>query len=192
MHKRTFLFLAAIILPVITVCKKKDSAGYELNERLPELIVGHVYWKERHTPEEEKRAVDGIMKQMAGLMTMLEKKDFSALPENVSREKGIYTDLKAHKTYEEIKREVAKSDGYLQTFFLNTDRLRAHTEDPAQLSVRDVFRLTTRVKVDFYMESGQDQCELRLFLLDSPENNFRLNNPVFIREQNSWKVYRLF
>lgn len=171
---------------------KKSGTGFDLHSEMPEITVGHVYWKDDHTAADEKILVDDISGKIRTLLSMLDKKDLSGLPAMVSPEQGLYTDLKVHKKYDELSTEIQKKDGYLRTFFLDTETLRTYSKDPRNLAVRDVFLLTERIKVDFYVEQGSNQCELKIFLLDSPENNYRLNNPVFVRDGLSWKLLRLF
>ena len=157
----------------------------------PKLVPGEVYWEAPHSAEERERLVREITEKLGRIFALVEAGELERLPEFVSRERGLYVDLKAHQTYERLLSEVTEKEGYLQMFYLDTEALREYTEDGTRLSVRDLLRLTKEVRVEYFVED-EDTCELRLHLTDRPDLDYFLNNPYFIREDGDWKIYRLF
>lgn len=133
-----------------------------------------------------------LLESLRMLISMTEKKDLAHLPTMISKKEGVFIDLKAHVSYDQLVKEVAKPDGYFQNFYFDTDRLRKRTGDETQISVRDLLLSTRRIRVDLFKDPGGKRCEMKLHLLDHPELDFRLNNPVFIKEGGAWKVYALF
>lgn len=184
--KWCFVLLA---LPALAVCRKTGPKMYDAS---PEIVTGKIYWEDPHPRPVEEQTIYEITRLMNVVMAMVDRKDLRSLPEYVSKEKGLYVDLKAHRTYKDLLKEVEKEDGYLQNFYLNTEALRKSTSNPSQNSVRDILRTTRKLQADFYMEGGSRECELKLHLLDNPEWSYMLNNPVFIKEGDQWKIYRLF
>lgn len=160
-------------------------------DRAPRVLVGNIHWSDRHTPESEKVTAAVIAGQLEQVISFIDSRDLRGLENLVSRQKGLWIDLKTHKSFAELQKEIRRSDGYLQLFYYDTEKLRVHTGDPDRLSVRDVLRHTSTLRADFYMEPGAHECELKLYLIDSPALNYQLNNPVFILEGDTWKIYRL-
>ena len=121
-----------------------------------------------------------------------ESGDLAKLLEWVSPGEGLYVDLKAHRTHGAVASDLADPQGYIRTYYLNTERLRERASSQEQLAVRDVLKLTRTVTADVYLQEDGRQCELRLRLDDAPSKSYYLNNPVFIHENGKWFIYRLF
>lgn len=158
---------------------------------IPEIIWGDVRWDESHTADEEARVKREIAALLSQLLAMVENGNLSVLPRLISQKRGLYVDLKAHNTYEQLLERLSKPDNYLQMFYIDTAALRKYAKDDTRLAVRDVLRMTKTLRVDLFME-GPNECELKLWLVDKRDYSYYLNNPVFIHEDGVWKVYRLF
>ncbi|MBI3396443.1 MAG: hypothetical protein HY042_11450 [Spirochaetia bacterium] len=186
-------FSAVLFLMVVAVsflsCRKTGPTMYD---GPPEITIGKIYWEAPHPRPVEERATFEIKKELAVLFAMVDRKDWTGLADHVSADRGLYIDLKSHKTREQLDKELHNPEGYLQRFYFNTEALRKHTGNAEQLAVRDILRTTRTIKADFYMEPGERECELKLRLEDNPDMSYMLNNPVFIKENDLWKVYRLF
>ncbi len=172
------LVLSFFVAFVFTGCRARST--------VPRLSVGVLKGMQADDP-----AVPRILERLQALLLAVEEGKLSDLPPMVSAEKGLYVDLKSHRKHADLVQDVANPDGYLNVTFLRTDRLRERTGDSSRLSVRDVIRTTGEIKVDFFRE-GDAEVELKLHLVDNPEMNYQLNNPVFIKEGSTWLVYRLF
>lgn len=166
-------------------------------ETMPEVRLGAVYIGEdpvegaRVKPAEQADA-DRVLELMRTLLAMLEARDIRDFERHVSQSRGLYVDLKAHRTYTQLQKDLQDPAGYLQTYYLNTEALRAKTGENEQLAVADVFRLTRVVTAEVYLQADRKECELRLRLEDAPSKSYYLNNPVFIKEDGEWFIYRLF
>ena len=200
------LALLASIVFATGACKDEISSGSKedtsVRERKsyvkhrrkvpPRVVVGNIRWDDPHTMREKIMAVHEIRNLLARMISMVDRRDWSELPSLISKKRGLWVDLKTLKTFPQVLREIKKKNGYLQLFFFHTEKLRAYKNDPESLAVRDVLRYTDTLRADYYMEPDAKECELKLYLVDYPSFNYKLNNPVFIKEQGVWKIYRLF
>ena len=175
----TTAFNCLLLLSLFVACR--PSSG-----QIPRLTVGAVVGMPTSDPE-----VPLILESLQRLLLLVEQGKLEQLPGMVSENKGIYVDLKSHRKRADLAGEIADKKSYLPMYYLDTRALRKSTGDENQLSIRDVLRTTREIKVDFFRESD-DECELKLHLVDNLEASYRLNNPVFIRENGAWLVYRLF
>jgi len=123
---------------------------------------------------------------------MVYQRDWRALPAMVSKNRGIYVDLKGFRSHADVTADVKDQSSYIYTFYHDTEKLRAATRDPGQVCVRDVILFTSTITVDVFMEEGNREVELELHVDDAPKQSYRLNHPVFILEDGQWKVFRLF
>jgi len=131
-----------------------------------------------------------IKKNFSEIVRIIESGKTDHLEDYVSEKKGIYIDLKSHKSKKQFIAELKKKNGYIENFFYNTESLRKYTDDATQISVKDLFLKSSSLKVDIYIESPTE-CEMKLHLEDESQS-FRLNQPVMIKEDNKWYIYRLF
>ncbi len=161
---------------------------------MPEVQAGTIYVgddSQRAAPEQTIEA-ERVLELMRTLLVMLDAGDIRGLERYVSPERGLYVDLKAHRGRDWVAEDLQNPTGYLQTYYINTEALRSRTEDPGQLAVRDILRLTRVLTADVYLQADGKQCELRLRLEDAPSKSYYLNNPVFIQENGEWFIHRLF
>ena len=202
------LLLASLALQVVACDPGADSESaaarggdIDLSPRsydtMPEVKLGEVYIGEEDVKGADSNSAEmtdarRVLKLMRELLAMLEAQEIRGLARHVSPNRGLYVDLKAHRSLGDIQKDLSDPEGYLQTYYLNTETLRSRTEDPGQLAVRDILRLTRVVTADVYMQADRKQCELRLRLEDAPSKSYYLNNPVFIKENEEWFIYRLF
>ncbi|MBL8021555.1 MAG: hypothetical protein JNM27_17930 [Leptospirales bacterium] len=159
--------------------------------RFPEIESGRVIYSEGGT-RPSQATTDELLRLLRELLLMVDQKDWSRLTQYVSKRKGIYVDLKGYRTFQQVSADVLDRNGYLYLFYHDTQALRKETGDKGQIAVRDLILNGGTIRVDFFMEEGATECELKLNLVDDPKNSYRLNQPVFILEDGKWKVYRLF
>lgn len=156
------------------------------------LVTGSVL---NRSNEAISRAAD--VKEITGMLqrmfTGIQNENLSDLNGMVHREKGIWIDLKAKKTAEAFSADLADPDGYVNTYYLDTEGLRRRTNDVDQKSLRDVIQESERIRADLFFQG--DECEVRL-TIEKPEamesQSYRFNNAYFIKEEGRWYLYRLF
>lgn len=180
-RKPRLLTLLVVTLCVIS-CRQQP---------MPVIQIGEVYWRDDRegSKQDDIRAVNEILKSV---FQMIEQRNFSDLPKLISPEKGLYIDLKAHKTQQQLTEEIQKADGYFNKFFFDTQALREYTGNPERLALRDILHKSDEVKIDYYLEPGSAEIEAIMHLSDVPQYDPQFNHPVFILEDAQWKLYRLF
>lgn len=200
---RLFLSLA-VAGAAFNACDRTPEADEPVSEmrrynQAPAIELGEVRWSGSNSgagagADASGRAVQAeqVRKLLEKLVGMVDRRDLSELPGEVSRDAGLFVDLKAHRSYADLERELKNPDGYLNTYYLDSAKLAAKKNDPNSLAVRDVLRLTRTVRADLYMNRDGDYCEVKLHLVDAPSKSYYLNNPVFIKEAGRWYVAQLF
>jgi hypothetical protein len=200
-RSRIYLFNLALVGAALGACDRPPPADAPVSEmhrydQAPAIVIGEVRWSgatsDSGATESERAAqAEQVHALLAKLVGMVDRRDLSALPEEVSRDAGLFVDVKAHRTYADLVRELKDPDGYLNTFYLDSAKLAARKNDPDSLAVRDILRLTRTVRADLYMNRQAD-CEVKLHLVDAPGKSYYLNSPVFIKESGRWYVAQLF
>ncbi len=152
-----------------------------------QVVLGKVYWESDLSWAKRKKEVTLITDLFKKLIRIVKNKNLKKLPNHVSKERGLYVDLKAHWSYRRLLKEIASGRGYLYSNLLKND---------SDLSVRSVLQLTKQIRIDLYIEKDELQkdslqCELKLHLVDMLDKSYYLNNPVFIKEKGRWYIYRL-
>ena len=173
-----------------SVASRGGEPAIELRsyDGMPDVQAGTIYVGEdsnKGGPAETAEA-ERVLELMRALLGMLDAGEIRGLERYVSSERGLYVDLKAHRTRDWVAKDLQNPTGYLQTYYINTEALRSRTEDPGQLAVRDILRLTRVLTADVYLQADGKQCELRLRLEDAPSKSYYLNNPVF--RSGKWRV----
>lgn len=163
-----------------------------LYAELPQVQMGEIVLESGQISAADRDRAAAVLDRLREIVAMLDRKDLSELPRLVSPGKGLYVDLKAHRTRDWVIADLRKPTGYIHTHYLNTETLQQRTEESSQLAVRDILRLTRVLTADVYLQEDGLQCELRLRLEDAPSKSYYLNNPVFVFEGDQWLVYRLF
>jgi len=113
------------------------------------------------------------------------------IQDSILEEKGIYTDLKSWKSKKDFLKEIQQKDSYINNIYLNTNNLIQTTNDPTQISLYDLIRNSRQIKTDFFILT-EEECEVKLIIIDNPQESYRFNNPYFIKFNNTWYIYRLF
>ncbi|MCE9596491.1 MAG: hypothetical protein K8S54_00855 [Spirochaetia bacterium] len=168
-----------------------QCASFSRVPSFPRLESGRVIFNEGGT-RPTKETTDALLHVLRELLLMVEHRDWSKLPDYVSKKKGIYVDLKGYRSFQQLAEDVKDRNGYLYLFYHDTAALRAGTGDKGQIAVRDLVLNAGTIRVDFFMEEGSTECEMKLSLEETPKESYRMNQPVFILEDGQWKVYRLF
>lgn len=171
--------------------EERSAATMRKFEEMPVVKIGAVPGDDPAVRADVEAAVELLEE----LIAMVDRRDLSPLPDHVNAERGLYVDLKAHRERADISADVRDPAGYLNTYYLDTDALRERTGDPESVAVRDVLRLSRSIVADAYLsstDSGERQIELRLRLEDAPTKSYYLNNPVFVKDETGWTVFRLF
>lgn len=143
-------------------------------------------------PVECEGNIRSILSILQAVAEAIESGDPIAIAHYIHPERGIYIDLKAHWSLEKFRLDAESRTGHLNTFYIDTERLRQKTGDITQISIREILSKTGSIDVELFFGEDGEICELRLHLLDHPELNYYLNNPVFIKIDSVWYLYRLF
>ena len=168
-----FSLIALFLFPVCA----GNSKGYSvINKNLSEE-----YQKDSHE----------ITSILNDIQNGILKDDLSILLNHVNKQKGVYIDLKAHKTYAELKKQIEDPDSYLNTFFLYSDKLKKTTNDSKQVAIKDILSSQKNIKIELFFNETGDECEARIFLERKKKENYRLNNPYFVKIKDKWYIYRL-
>jgi hypothetical protein len=175
-----------------TVTQDRSITELKSYGDVPRIRLGEIHWRTQVSASEQGERSGAVLALLVNIVDLLDRGDLPELARHVSRSEGLYVDLKAHRSYAEVVRDLADPDGYIRTYYLDTPKLRERTGEPEQLAVLDVLRLTRVVTADVYMQSDGRQCELRLRLEDAPSKSYYLNNPVFILENGRWYIHQLF
>lgn len=160
-------------------------------ENAPTLEITRLHTQSNMSAKQKTETRQAIHALLDTLVKMVHNKNFSKLPEYLDKEAGLWVDLKAHRTYDQVVKEVVNPDSYLNVYFLDSVRLQARTGDIDKLAVRDVLHRTQIIKVQIH-EEGDGEFEMQLHLSDAPGYNYYLNNPVFLKKGNRWFIYRMF
>ena len=184
-----FVFLIACDSPGPGQGARAFSAAPRMYTDFPVIEAGVRDWSDDVSAGQRSADEREVLELLRKLVAMLEARDLSGLGELIARERGLYVDYKAHRSYEELQKEIEQPDSYLNTYFLNTDALIAQSGDGDKLAVRAVLRMTRTLKADMYFV--EDQCEIRLQLVDAPSRSHYLNHPVFVKEKGVWYILRL-
>ena len=145
------------------------------------------------SPEAADQAEDSkaIVQILESIHHGILNNDLSIILNHVNKEKGIFIDLKAQKTYSELNAQIKDQESYLNTFFLNTDKLKETTNSPDQISIKDILKAQKVINIELFFNKTNDECEVKLNLKKKKNLNYRLNNPYFIKVKNKWYIYRL-
>lgn len=178
-------FLCIVALPSLPLssCAKRNTPFAS------RLTLGNQI-NEAGTPANRPADTEQIMALLRSVFGAIESKDLSSLPGMVHPGRGIYTDLKVLRTPAEFAADIQNAEGYVNTYYILGDRLRQHTEDAGQKSLREVIASVDQVRADLYFDG--DECEVRLTILgDQSAESYRFNNPYFVKQADRWYLFRL-
>ena len=181
---KLYIFLICYILSWLLFCQPNLKKQIKLKPI--ELELGTVFksknvisqTKERLKQEDFEKIWDSFFK----LLSLLEKKELDKLTSLIKKDQGLYVDLKAHWSYQVLKKEIQSRQGYLYDVLLNPKD---------EYSVCNILRKNKIIYVDFHIFSSR--VELQLYKPKTKDFLFGLHNPMFIKSSstNDWYVYRL-
>ncbi len=180
MVKNLQIYLLMFLVLLSFFCKKSFKE---------KLILGEIY--NPNMIQYSEKDVLQVFEILKDMFYAVEKKDLNLISHYIAPDKGVFIDLKAHKTKEEFLKEVHNSESYLNAVYLNTEKLVQKTNDPHQISLYQLIRNANSIKADFYILTPSE-IEVKLILIDSPKESYRFNNPYFIKIDQKWYIYRLF
>lgn len=140
---------------------------------------------------QEQPGLDAVDARLRTLFSMIDRQDLSGLPALVDPEKGVHVDLKAHRSVDELKQDLADPQGYFEKFYLNSKLLRESTGDDSQVSLHELLNKNSRVFTEYYLEPGGKQIEVRFRLGSTPNESYRVNNAVLIKRDGEWYFLQL-
>jgi len=145
----------------------------------------------QHLTAEQSEEAESIIKILEKIHEGIISNDLSILTNYVNSEKGIYIDLKAHKSFVEMSNQIKDENSYLNIFFLNTQKLKEITKDSNQISIKDILSGQKHIRIELYFNEKNDECEAKIILQKKKDLDYRLNNPYFIKINKKWYIYRL-
>lgn len=154
---------------------------------MPDVQLGKTH-SAIELPEKDRKQIYELTRLM---VEAVYKEDLKPLIEHIHPEKGVYIDLKAPRTKSEFENQVLGGDVYFRKFYFDGEFLRKESQDPGQVSLKELFEKNDKVTADIYLETGGKQAELILKLSDTPEEDYRINHLIFIRDNNRWYFYQL-
>jgi hypothetical protein len=191
-------FGLSVLLSVLALCDTDPPAGPEpLVDRMSEgtkleIVRRAAYDSNRSLLELENRPeLDAVDARLQSLFTMIDERNLTGLPGMVYPAEGVFIDLKAHRTMDQLKSELEQPAGYFEKFYLNSQLLRDETRDQGQVSLHELLNQNARVYTEYFLEPGGTQIEVRFFPGSTPDEAFRLNNAVFILRENTWYFLQL-
>jgi hypothetical protein len=119
------------------------------------------------------------------------EKNYSSIFNHISKEKGIYIDLKSWKSREEFVDLLKLENNYIEIYFFTTEKLSKEKRTIDVRTVRDLLILSSGLTADLYFESDSS-CEVKLQFLSNKQFESELNNPYFIKLDGKWYLHRLF
>lgn len=160
-------------------CQSTDSVARPIP-----IELGNVYGKANDLDKKEIQKLFQLM-----VRAILDDNMEDLLP-FIHPEQGVWVDLKAGWTKGQYAADIDDPDGYIETYFLNTEKLRAKKRSSTVLSVKDILLNSGGLSLDYYFET-KEECEVDIrFQLQSKEEG-NLSNPVFRKISNRWYIYRL-
>jgi len=180
----SLLIIGCMIFIVIGSCSRSASFA----ER---LTIGKVLDRSNQSISKDND-VKEINHILSTVYHAIEIKDLSVLSDLIDAERGIWVDLKAHKTKNEFVTDIADYNGYVNSYYLNTAAIKARTGEKDQKSLYDVISESQLIKADFFFQG--DECEVR-FTIEKPESmtdeSYRFNNAYFVKDNGKWFLFRL-
>lgn len=178
------LLICLLVLWVSGFIECKKSTPFE-----EKIIKGDVY--NPNFQDYTIQDIDSIYLILRLIFRSIQNKDLRQVENYIHPEKGVYIDLKAHKTKKEFIKEIENPNSFLNLIYLKTDELKKYTKDETQISLYDLIKTSNKIQADFYIITNED-CEVKFTILEKPSESYRFNNPYFIKINEVWYLYRLF
>ena len=173
---------------LLHACSTLPIPSYYANSKNISLKLGTIYID----PTIKKGTSDiEILKILNFLVESTVNRDYSKLPLIVSLEKGLYIDLKAHLSYDDLVKEVNKKDSYFEVFFFDTNKLKKEKNSDIVKTVRDVLVLSEGLLAEMYYESDT-VVEVKLRFQKNKKFENDINTLYFSKQGGKWYVERLF
>jgi SHS2 domain-containing protein len=173
---------------LLHTCSTLPIPSYFANSKNISLKLGTIYID----PTIKKGTSDiEILKILNFLVESTVNRDYSKLPLIVSLEKGLYIDLKAHLSYDDLIKEVNKKVSYFEVFFFDTNKLKKEKNSDIVKTVRDVLVLSEGLLAEMYYESDT-VVEVKLRFQKNKKFENDLNTLYFSKQGEKWYVERLF
>jgi hypothetical protein len=173
-------FAVFILLGVFGACNSSSKTKIHSN-----IQTGRVYGESSSQDIREIRAA------LLLVINSLETENFLEISNLIHEKEGIWIDLKAKWTRQQFLKDAEDSNGYLHTYFLNTDNLKKKRNSSQAISVRDVLRESGGLIVDYYFETFEE-CELDLHFVSGNRLESHLINPIFRKIDGKWYLVRFF
>lgn len=171
--------LFVLVIPFATLLAENDSVPLE---------YGESYSLRFPITQRDK---DEIKKHLEYLVNSTLEKSFLNLPERIHPSKGLYVDLKGYMDTPTLKKEISEENSYFSIYFFDTSKLKIQKKSENVRTVRDLLILSGGLILDFHFES-KDYAELKLRFKKNREYEAELNNPIFIKDNGKWYIFRLF
>lgn len=194
----SFLSMLIVIATSFSHCKKDepdlpaDQAIFELKKfnTAPLINIKNVQGGKNLDQAKKIRLNKDLKNQMEIIVNMIVQKDFSQLKNHVDPESGLWVDLKSHRKFDELDKEISDPESYLNVFFLDSELLQKKTGEKNKASIRDVLLITDTIDAEIFLES-KNEFEVKLTLARAPQYSYFLNNPVFRYRKGRYYIYRL-
>lgn len=152
------------------------------------VSIGSVYKNKNDVSDAEVEKIFSLTKKTINCTLEKNKKCFL---ESISKQKGVYVDLKAIWTYKEVESEILKPDSYFDIFFFDSEKLKAYTKNENSKTVKEILESADEIFLDIYFDSNQN-AEINIRFKNGSKLEKDLNNPYFVKEKNKWYLFRFF
>lgn len=160
---------------------------FQLHPSEIQVSVGQIFKNGNDISDNE---IEKILKLTKKIIRCTISEDTSCLLKSISKKKGVYIDLKAFWTYEEMENEISKEDSYFKLFFFDSKKLKSYSNNQDSRAVKEILLSSNGIILDIFFDSDSN-VELNL-KFKNPEFEKDLNNPYFIKEKSKWYLYRFF
>ncbi len=152
------------------------------------VSIGSVYKNKNDVLDSDVEKIFLLSKKL--ILCTIEKNKKCFL-ESISKQKGVYVDLKAIWTYKEVESEITKQDSYFDIFFFDSEKLKSYTKNENSKTVKEILESADEIFLDIYFDSIQN-AEINIRFKNGNKLEKDLNNPYFIKEKNKWFLFRFF
>lgn len=125
------------------------------------------------------------------LVNAIVDEDMSRILPHIHSDLGIWVDLKSEWTKKEFEKDLEKPLGYINMYFLSTDKLREQKNSKTAKSVKDILLKSQGYYLDFYFDEDNGECELDIKFRKERKYENDLIHPVFKKVNGRWYIYRL-
>lgn len=182
------VFVASASCAVVFTESEKDLYKKNENGRIA-VKLSAVRGKSLKEPGADAESLRMLIEE---ILNGILKEDSRMLLEAVDPELGVYVDYDAPRTSEVFKNELNNPDTFTYALLFDSAKLRKITKDANQRSIRSILLKNKSVSIEVFLEGEGERSEVRLLLDDTPEENFRFNNPVFLYRGGRWRIWQMF